>query len=133
MTGTITPTTRLAASTVQGLVATIQGEIVQPGDEGYDEARRVYNAMIDRYPRVIVYCTDRFDVVSALAFARNQELPVAVRGGGHNGPGLSVVDGGVVIDLSRMDSVHVNPEARTVRVGGGATWAQVDKVTNEFG
>ena len=133
MTGTITPATRLAASTVQGLMATIQGEIVQPGDDGYDDARRVYNAMIDRYPRVIVYCADRFDVVSALAFARNQDLPVSVRGGGHNGPGLSVVDGGVVIDLSRMDSVYVNPEARTVRVGGGATWAQVDKATNEFG
>ncbi len=133
MTGTITSTTVLSPSAVQGFASTIKGDVVQPGDSGYDDARRVFNAMIDRYPKLIAYCTDQSDVIAAIEFARDQKLPVAVRGGGHNGPGLGVVDGGLVIDLSRMNDVQVDPVKRTARVGGGAIWSQVDAATHAHG
>src|SRR6478752_2815827 len=133
MTGTITSTTVLSPSAVQGFASTIKGDVVQPGDSGYDDARRVFNAMIDRYPKLIAYCTDQADVIAAIEFARDQQLAVSVRGGGHNGPGLGVVDGGLVIDLSRMNDVRVDPVKRTARVGGGAIWSQVDAATHAHG
>jgi FAD/FMN-containing dehydrogenase len=108
-------------------------EAVGPADPGYDEARAVHNGMIDRRPALIVRCSSPEDVARTIAFARAQEVPLAVRGGGHNGAGLGVVDDGVVIDLSPMDDVFVDPAAQTVRVGGGATWAQVDQATAEHG
>ncbi len=104
---------------------------VGPGDPGYDEARAVHNGMIDRHPALIVRCTSADEVARTIAFARAHDAPLAVRGGGHNGGGLGVVDDGVVIDLSGLDEVVVGPDV--VRAGGGATWAQVDHATGEHG
>jgi len=100
---------------------------------GYDDARKVYNGMIDRRPALIARCVDVADVISAVNFARERGLPLAVRGGGHNGPGLGVCDDGLVIDLSRMKGVRVDPTARTVRVEGGCVWGEVDHATHAFG
>src|SRR4051794_27412043 len=109
------------------------GELVGRDDAGYDEARKVYNAMIDRRPQLIARCTSAADVSQMIGFARAHELPLAVRGGGHNGAGLGTVDDGVVIDLSPMRGVQVDPEARTVRVAGGCRWGDVDGATGEYG
>ncbi len=109
------------------------GELIGPHDTAYDGARAVYNAMIDRRPGLIARCASAADVAATIDFARRHELLLAVRGGGHNGGGLGVCDDGVVLDLSLMHSVDVDPQARTVRVGGGATWAMVDAATHEHG
>src|SRR3954471_19843485 len=109
----------------------LEDALVGPADPGYDEARAVHNGMIDRRPAVIVRCSSAEDVARAIAFARAHNAPLAVRGGGHNGGGLGVVDDGVVIDLSGLDEVVVGPDV--VRAGGGATWAQVDRATGEHG
>jgi FAD/FMN-containing dehydrogenase len=109
------------------------GRLIGPADPDYDEARAVYNAMIDRRPALIARCTNPADVAMAIAFAREHDLLVAVRGGGHNGAGLGTVDDGLVIDLSPLKDVQVDPQARTVRVGGGCTWGEVDSATGEHG
>src|SRR5262245_5915620 len=105
------------------------GELIGPDDPDYDDARTVYNAMIDRRPALIARCASPEDVASTIAFARSHDLLLAVRGGGHNGGGLGVVDDGVVCDLSLLRDVSVDPQARTARVGGGCTWADVDRAT----
>src|ERR1051326_3288984 len=110
-----------------------RGELIQPGDAAYEQARRVYNAMIDCRPGLIARCTDVADVMAAVAFVRDPHIRVSVRGGGHNGPGLGVCDGGVVIDLSRMKGIRVDPQACTVRVEGGCVWGDVDHATHPFG
>jgi FAD/FMN-containing dehydrogenase len=115
------------------LRANFRGELVRSGDERYDETRAVYNGMIDRHPALIARCKSADDVAAAVNFARKQGLPVAVRGGGHNGGGLGTCDDGVVIDLSLMKDVQVDTNARTVTVQGGATWGDVDKATNAQG
>lgn len=120
-------------SAVVGLEARLRGEVIRPGDPNYEAARKVFNAMIDRHPALIVQCVDAGDVVAAVNFGRDQNLPVAVRGGGHHGAGLGVVENGLVIDLSRMRGVRVDPAARTARVSGGAVWADVDHATHAFG
>jgi FAD/FMN-containing dehydrogenase len=102
------------------------GEVVRPDDPGYDAARAVWNSAIDRRPALIVRPTGSDDVVTALRFAREQELVVAVRCGGHSIPGLSTCDDGIVIDLSRIRGVHVDPERRTARVGGGSLLRELD-------
>ena len=107
--------------------------IVGPGDAGYDDARAVHNGMIDRHPAAIVICSSPQDVARTLAFARAHDKRVAVRGGGHNGGGLGVADDAVVIDLSGLNEVVVDPATETVRVGGGCTWAEVDAATGEHG
>jgi FAD/FMN-containing dehydrogenase len=109
------------------------GDVILPGDARYDAARALYNAMIDKKPAVIARCRSTDDISAALRFARDADLAVAVRGGGHSGPGFGSVDGGLVIDLSLMNSIDVDPDARTVRVQGGATWGQVDRTTHAFG
>jgi FAD/FMN-containing dehydrogenase len=109
------------------------GTVIRPSDEGYDEARRVYNGMIDRYPALIARCTTIADVIAALAFGRANELPIAVRGGGHSAPGFGVVDGGLVIDVRPMNEVHVDPLRRIAWVQGGAVWAELDAATQEHG
>ncbi len=109
------------------------GRLIGPDDAEYDEARKVYNAMHDKRPALIAQCAGADDVALAIGFARNHGLLIAVRGGGHNGAGLGTCDDGVVIDLSRLKDVAVDPAARTVRVGGGCTWGEVDKATNEHG
>jgi FAD/FMN-containing dehydrogenase len=111
---------------VDSLRATLRGEIIEPGDTSYEAARRVYNAMIDRRPRLIARCADAADVIASVNFAREHALPLAVRGGGHSGPGLGVCDDGVVIDLSPMRGVRVDPHMRTARVAGGCLWRDVD-------
>jgi FAD/FMN-containing dehydrogenase len=123
----------LEPGAVERLAATIRGVITQPDDPAYDAARRVYNAMIERSPRLIVHCRDVADVIASVAFARDHALPLAIRGGGHNGAGLGTCDDGLVLDLSPMRSVRVDPTGRTVRVEGGATWADVDHATHAFG
>ncbi len=109
------------------------GQLIGPEDSSYEEARAVYNAMIDRRPALIARCVTPSDVASAIAFGRKHELAIAVRGGGHNGAGLGTVEGGLVIDLSPMKQVRVDPQARTVRVGGGCVWGEVDRATGEHG
>ncbi len=111
----------------------LRGSVVGRTDPAYDEARKVYNAMIDRRPGLIAFCADVDDVVAAVNFARENDLRVAIRGGGHNGAGLGICDDGLVIDLSSMRNVRVDADAGTVRVEGGCTWNDVDKATHEFG
>jgi FAD/FMN-containing dehydrogenase len=114
-------------------LADLSDRIVGPGDAGYDEARAVHNGMIDRHPAVLVRCASSEEVARCIAFARNHDTAIAVRGGGHNGGGLGVVDDGLVIDLAGMEDVVVDPESDRVRVGGGCTWGQVDRATAEYG
>jgi hypothetical protein len=109
------------------------GDVIRPDDRAYDEARKIHNGMIDKRPALIAQCVGPDDVAKAVAFAREQDLLLAVRGGGHNGAGLGICDDGVVIDLSGLNDVEVDPQARTVRVGGGCTWGEVDRATNEHG
>src|SRR5256714_9187982 len=125
--------TTLEKATVQDLRSRMRGAVIQPGDPGYEPARRVYNAMIDRHPALITHCADVADVISAVNFARQHQLTLAVRGGGHNGAGLGTCDGGLVIDLSHMKGIRVDPTKRTVRVEGGCTWGDVDHATHPFG
>ncbi|HMK73183.1 MAG TPA: FAD-binding protein, partial [Myxococcaceae bacterium] len=110
-----------------------RGELIAPGDAGYDAARKVYNGMIDKRPALIAKCVDVADVITGVNLAREKKLLLAVRGGGHNGPGLGICDGGLVIDLSRMKSVRVDQKAQTVRVEGGCVWGDVDHATSPFG
>ncbi len=111
----------------------VRGQIILPGDGDYDTARKLYNAMIDKRPAMIVRVADVADVISAVNFARENHLDVAVRGGGHNGPGLGSVDNGLVVDLCRLREVRVDPATNTVRVGGGCLWGDVDHATHPFG
>lgn len=111
----------------------ITGDVFRPGDSGYDEARAIYNAMIDKRPAVVARCKSVADVISALQSGKAAGLPIAVRGGGHNGPGFGTVDEGMVIDLGPMNRVNVDPDGRTVRAEGGATWGQVDAATHAHG
>ncbi len=118
---------------IQELRSKLAGELIEPGEARYDGARKVYNAMIDRHPRIIARCADVADVIAAIDFARSNGLLVSIRGGGHNAGGLGVCDDGLVIDLSLIRYTHVDPENKTVRVGGGATWREVDHATHAFG
>jgi hypothetical protein len=115
------------------LRAQLRGPLVLPGDAGYEQARRVHNAMTDRKPALIARCKDVADVMACVNFARGHRMPLAVRGGGHNGGGLGVCDDGLVIDLSGLCGIRVDPKAHTVRVEGGCTWGDVDHATHAFG
>src|SRR4051812_32530130 len=117
----------------QTLRAQVRGQIIQPGDAAYDEARTVHNGMIDRHPALVVRCADATDVATATGIAHELGLPLAIRGGGHSGPGFGTCDGGVVADLGALRDVTVDPSRGTVRVGGGATWAEVDRATAPHG
>jgi FAD binding domain/Berberine and berberine like len=111
----------------------LRGEVIAPADPAYEESRKVFNAMISKKPALIAKCADVADVMAAVNFARANSLLTAVRSGGHNAGGLGICDGGLVIDLSRIKYVHVDPASRTVRVGGGCVWADVDHATHAFG
>ena len=126
---TVTTAARAARQELTGF----GGRLIGPDDVDYDGARKVYNAMIDKRPALIAQCATPDDVANAVAFARGYDLVLAVRGGGHNGAGLGTCDDGVVIDLSPLNAIDVDPQARTVRVGGGCTWCDVDRATNEHG
>jgi FAD/FMN-containing dehydrogenase len=123
----------LDGAVVSALNAGLRGELIQPGDANYDSARRLYNGMIDKRPGLIARCVDVADVQTAVNFAREHDLLLAVRGGGHNGAGLGSCDDGLVVDLSLMRGVHVDPVRSTVRVEGGCTWGDVDHATYPFG
>jgi len=115
------------------LAAAVRGDLIVPGDPGYDEARAVYNGMIDKHPAAIARCRDTADVISCVRFARRHGAELAVRGGGHSGAGLGVADGALVIDLSLLRSTTVDPAGRTVRADAGCTWGDVDHATVKFG
>ena len=123
----------MAISALEGLTEAVKGRVVERGDSGYDDARALYNAMIEKHPAAIAYCVDAADVAAAIGFARERGLQLAVRCGGHNGAGLGSVDDGLVIDLSSMNDVTVDPSARTVGVQGGALLSDVDRATHEHG
>ena len=126
-------TTMLKYNALDALRAHIRGQVIASGNSGYEEARRVWNGMIDRRPALIVRCLTSHDVSTAVRFAREHELPLAVRGGGHNVAGFATCDGGLVVDLSLMRNIDLNVEDRTVRVEGGATVGDVDRETQQFG
>ncbi|GAA0248685.1 FAD-binding oxidoreductase [Haladaptatus pallidirubidus] len=111
----------------------IRGTLVRPDDAEYDDARTIYNGMIDKHPGLIVRCANVGDVIAAVNFARENDIETAIRSGGHSGPGLSLADDGLVIDLSDMTGIRVDPDAKTARVEPGCTWGDVDSATHAFG
>lgn len=123
----------LNTSLIEEFTSKIRGKIILPGDAAYEDARKVYNAMINKHPGMIVKCVDVADVMHAVNFGRENNLLVAVRGGGHNGGGLGLCDDGMVIDLSGIKFVRVDTAEKTVRVGGGNVWGEVDHATHPFG
>jgi FAD/FMN-containing dehydrogenase len=123
----------LKAAAADALAANLRGELIRPEDGGYEAARRVWNGMIDKRPALIARCADAQDVVHAIAFARTHALPIAVRGGGHSAPGYGTVDGGLVIDLSPLRTVEVDPVARIARAGAGCLLGDLDRATQEHG
>jgi FAD/FMN-containing dehydrogenase len=123
----------MATATPTELRDRVRGATITADDEGYDEARKVYNAMIDRRPRVIVQAANADDVVAAVNFARANDLPVAIRGGGHSVPGFGTADDAVVIDLVNMRTVDVDPGKKTAKAGGGTTWNGFNEATNKHG
>jgi FAD/FMN-containing dehydrogenase len=126
-------TAALGDATVAELRSTIAGTVIVPGDPDYETARRTWNHAIDRHPAIIVRCSGTADVVAAVRFARSEGLPIAVRGGAHSVAGFSTCDDGLVIDLTRMSSVHVNASAGRARAQGGTTWKQFDRETQLYG
>ena len=120
-------------SEVQALRQQLRGTLLQPDDAGYDAARSLFNAMIDKRPRLIAQCANVADVMTCVRFAHQRGLLLAVRGGGHNGGGLGSCDDGLVIDLGRLRGIRVDPAAHTVRAEGGCTWGDVDHATHAFG
>jgi FAD/FMN-containing dehydrogenase len=133
MTDESTATGTLAPEALERLRSQVRGQMYQPGDPGYDEARAVYNAMIDKRPAVVVRCHDVADVIAGVNAARDAGMDLAVRGGGHNGPGLGTVEGGIVLDLAPMNGVRVDPAAAYAVVEGGARWGDVDHAAHAFG
>ena len=123
----------LDAAVIEAFTAQIRGKIILPKDARYNETRKVYNGMIDKHPGIFVMCVDVADVIHAVNFARENNLLVAVRGGGHNAGGLGICDDGLVIDLSGIKFVLVNTNDNTVKVGGGNVWGEVDHATHAFG
>lgn len=115
------------------LVEQVRGKLIAPGDDAYNEARAVHNGMIDRRPSAVLRAANVGDVMSAVRYARENALDLAIRGGGHSGPGFGTVDDGIVIDFSQMRSVRVDPTARTARADGGVTWGDMNAATHAFG
>ena len=124
-------TTQLDTKALEALHAGLRGSLVTPGDPLYDEARKVFNAMIDKRPAMIARCANTADVVTAVNFARENGLTVAVRSGGHSVAGLSVCEGGILIDLGGLKRIEVDPAAKTARAGGGVLWGEFDAATQE--
>ena len=126
-------TSNISAAEIETLKSKLSGKIIMPSDTAFHESRKVFNAMIDKYPRMIVMCENVSDVVASVNFARENELLLAVRGGGHNGGGLGLCDDGLVIDLSGIKFVKIENSNNTVQVGGGSLWREVDQATHQFG
>ncbi len=125
--------TGLEDTVVEALKASLRGALLRPGDVGYEDTRKIHNGMIDRRPALIACCTGVADVLTGVRFAREHDLLVSVRGGGHGMPGFAVCEGGLMLDLSGMKSVHVDPHHRTVRAEAGVTWGEFDHETQAFG
>lgn len=123
----------MGTMTLNQLREQVRGEVVAPGDASYDEARSVHNGMIDRRPTAVVQVANAGDVIATVNYARENELDLAIRGGGHSAPGFGTVDGGIVIDFSRSRSVRVDPSARTARADGGVTWGDLNAAAHAFG
>ena len=119
----------LGMADIDSLRKALRGEVIQSGDGSYEAARRVWNGNVDRRPALIVRCTGVADVQQAIGFARAQGIRVSVRGGGHGAPGYGTNDGGLVIDLSPMKGIRVDPGARTARAQGGVLWRELDHET----
>lgn len=119
-------------NTIQQFFKTLHNPLILPGDPGYDEARSVWNGMIDKKPAMIAMCTDVNDITNCVNFARTHNILVSIKGGGHNVAGRAVCDDGLMINLSRMKSVVVNPDTKTVKVGAGATLGDLDQKTQKF-
>jgi FAD/FMN-containing dehydrogenase len=133
MAGRLATETQLDEQAVAGLAERVRGPVLRPDAPGYDEARSIWNGLIDRRPALIVQCSGAADVVDGVNFAREHGLALSIKAGGHNVAGNAVNDGGIVLDLSHMRGVTVDPAARTVRVQGGATWGDCDRETQLFG
>jgi FAD/FMN-containing dehydrogenase len=123
----------ITETTIEKFKTSLRGELIQRSDKHYDQARKLYNAMIDKRPLLIARCANVADAISAVRFGRENNLLTAIRGGGHNGPGLGSCDDGLVIDLSLMKGVRVDPASRTVRVEPGCTQGDVDHAGHAFG
>ncbi|WP_281322397.1 FAD-binding oxidoreductase [Flavobacterium aestivum] len=123
----------LNETSIQDFRATLRGELIEPQDQGYEDARKVYNAMISKRPRMIVRCADVADVIQSVNFARENKLLLSIRSGGHNAGGLGICDDGLVIDLSLIKYTRVDPQAKTVMVGAGCVWGDIDHATHAFG
>ena len=130
---TASPADLLTAETIAGLKSTFNGTLLRPGQDGYDQARAVWNGMIDKCPALIARCTGSADVLSAVKFARRHNLLVSVRGGGHNVAGNAVCAGGLMIDLSPMKAIAVDVRGRTVRAEAGVLWRELDQATQQHG
>jgi FAD/FMN-containing dehydrogenase len=126
-------TNRLSRAAIDELRDDIAGDVIAPTDRGYDDARSIFNAMIDRRPAVIAQCVSDDDVRRAIRFGRDHDLEIAVRGGGHSVAGMALTDGGLVVDLRRMTTVRVDPASRTAVVAGGATMSHLDRATQPYG
>jgi hypothetical protein len=122
----------IAPASLGNLRAQFRGALLQPGEEGYDEARRIWNGAIDRRPALIARCAGADDVVTAVRFARERDLDVSIRGGGHAVAGHAVCDGGLMIDLSLMKAIRIDSEARTARAAGGVLWSEFDRATQQY-
>src|SRR4051812_24082506 len=127
------PTANIDDTAIEALRANLSGALLRSGEDGYDEARTIFNGMIDRRPALIARCAGTGDVAKAVRFARERDLIVSVRGGGHNVAGNAVCEGGLMIDLTPMKGIRVDPSARTARAQGGVTWREFDRETQAFG
>ncbi|HKT44415.1 MAG TPA: FAD-dependent oxidoreductase, partial [Gaiellaceae bacterium] len=125
--------TTLDESTIPVIRGRFEGDLLESGDDGYDEARTVFNAMIDRRPRLIVRCSGAADVVAGILLARETGLPLAVKGGGHGVNGHAVCDDGIMLDLSPLKRIDVDPEAQVARAQAGVTWGEFDAATQAHG
>src|SRR6266699_3822208 len=123
----------LNENSIADFKANLRGRLIEPGDKDYDDARKVYNGMIHKKPRLIARCADVADVICSLNLARDNDMLVSIRGGGHNAGGLGICDDGLVIDLASIKYTRVDPAARTVTAGGGCVWGDVDHATHVFG
>ena len=118
---------------IEDLKQVVRGSVVLPGDPDYDETRKIYNGNIDRKPALFVMCSDVSDVIEAVTFGRENDIEIAVRGGGHSGPGFGICDDGLVIDLSNINYTRIDLKNKSVRVGAGCTWGDVDHATHAYG
>ena len=118
---------------VDALKKNVKGKVILPGDSNYDEARKIYNAMIDKYPAIILQCENEDDVIEGVKFGNANKMDVSIKSGGHNGAGLSLVDKGLVIDLSNMKKITIDPKKRTAVIQAGCKLNDVDKATHEHG